>query len=77
MNRAEKSRLEALQALRPYTISEVMALTGFSRPTIIRQFERERGVLILDSPETMHKRGRRTIRIPRAVFERVIRGLTV
>jgi hypothetical protein len=45
--------------------------------TVTRLFEKERGVIILDSPERMHKRGYRSIRIPRAVYERVIGRLTV
>jgi hypothetical protein len=60
----------------PYTVSEVAALMGLSRQTVIRLFEREPGVLIIVYPEKMHKRGRRTVRIPRRVYERVIEGLT-
>ncbi len=60
-----------------YNVTEVAALTGFSRGTVIRMFERERGVLILGRPESMHKRRYRSIRIPRAVYERVINRLTV
>jgi predicted DNA-binding transcriptional regulator AlpA len=60
-----------------YTFQEVAALTGFSRNTIIRMFERERGVLILGRPESMHKRGYRSIRIPRSVYERVLDRLAV
>ena len=60
-----------------YTVAEVAALTGFSRRTVTRMFGRERGVLILVRPETMHKRPYRSIRIPRAVYERVIGRLTV
>lgn len=60
-----------------YTVSEVAALTGFSRRIITRLFEREKGVLILARPEAMQKRGYRSIRIPRAVYERVIRRLAV
>jgi hypothetical protein len=64
-----------------YTVREIAALTGFSPPTVTRMFERERGVIILGRPrvETLHKCKRiyRTFRIPRAVYERVIRGLTV
>jgi hypothetical protein len=40
-------------------------------------FEGERGVLILERPESMQKRGYRSIRIPRAVDERVVRRLMV
>jgi predicted transcriptional regulator len=60
-----------------YTVAEVAALTGFSRQTVTRMFEQEKGVLILERPEKMHKRGFRSIRIPRAVFDRVIRKITV
>jgi hypothetical protein len=60
-----------------YTVAEVAALTGLSRKTITRLFEHERGVIILERPERTHKRPRRTIRIPRAVYKRVIDKLTV
>jgi AraC-like DNA-binding protein len=63
------------------TVAEVSALTGLSRQTVTRMFEGEKGVLLLARPrvEKMHscKRGYRTIRIPRAVYERVIGRLTV
>jgi hypothetical protein len=60
-----------------YNVDDVVALTGFSRRTIIKLFENERGVLILGRPEEMHKRKYRSIRIPRAVYERVIGKLRV
>lgn len=60
-----------------YTVAEVAVLTGFSRQTITRIFEREKGVLVQARPESMHKRGYRSIRIPRAVYERVVRRLSV
>jgi hypothetical protein len=59
------------------TVGEVATLTGFSQQTITRMFEHEPGVLIVKRPETMHKRSYRSIRIPRAVYERVVRGLSV
>ena len=59
-----------------YGVDEVAELTGFSRRTVIRLFESERGVLTLERPrvEKMHKSKRRyrSLRIPRAVYERVI-----
>jgi hypothetical protein len=54
-----------------FTVAELCALLGYHRSTVIRIFENEPGVLIRRHPETMHKRGRRAIRIPRAVFLRV------
>lgn len=60
-----------------YTVSEVAELTGFSSATVTKLFEKERGVIVLARPEKMHKRGYRSIRIPHAVYERVIGRLTV
>ena len=59
------------------TAAEVAALTGFSRNTIVRLFEDQRGVIILERPEKLHKRRYRSLRIPRAAFEQVIGGMTV
>jgi hypothetical protein len=60
-----------------YTVNDVAALTGLSRQTVTRMFEGERGVLVVGRPETLHKRGYRSIRIPRAVYERVVGKLAV
>lgn len=68
---------ESLSTKPVLTIQDAAALTGFSRQTITRLFEHEKGVLILERPETLHKRKLRTIRIPRGVFERVVRELRV
>ena len=54
-----------------YTVAEVAAMLRLSRPTITRLFEKESGVIMLSRPETMHKRRRRMIRIPHAVYLRV------
>ena len=54
-----------------YSVAEVCVLLGCSRWTVIRLFENESGVLILLRPETLHKRSRRMIRIPRTVYLRV------
>ena len=66
-----------MQDKEAYTVAEVAALTGFSRNTVIRMFEGERGVMILNRPELMHKRRYRSIRIPNAVFQRVVNRLKV
>lgn len=68
MNSLEKTAL---------TVDEVATLTGLSRTTVIRLFEKEKGVLILSRPESLHKRKYRSLRIPRAVYERVVTRLTV
>ncbi|MEG9435300.1 hypothetical protein JAO29_03875 [Edaphobacter sp. HDX4] len=52
-------------------------MMGFSYPTIVRMFEDERGVIILNRPTKMNKRRYRSIRIPRAVYERVRRRYEV
>ena len=59
-----------------YTVAEVSAMTGFSRQTVTRMFEKEPGVIVVKRPETLRKRSYRSIRIPRAVFERVVRRLS-
>lgn len=60
-----------------YTVSEAARLTGLSRQTITRIFEREQGVIVMKRPETMARRTYRSIRIPRPVYERVIRTFKV
>jgi hypothetical protein len=69
---------ERTQDIKPYTVAEVSELTGFSRQTVTRMFEREPGVLIIGNAKSVHdKRSYRSIRIPRAVYERVVWALTV
>lgn len=60
-----------------YTVREVSELMGFSVPTIIKMFEKEPGVLVLNRPTTMNKRRYRTLRIPLGVYERVVRRISV
>jgi len=59
----------------PYTINDVAKLTGYSPQMVTRLFENESGVLIVE--RQAKKRKYRSIRIPRAVYERVIRKLSV
>lgn len=62
----------------PYSIKEAAALTGFSETFITKLFEHERGVIIWQVPRKRKRRKTyRTIKIPRRVFERVLRRLTV
>jgi hypothetical protein len=60
-----------------YTVAEVATMSGFSRQTVTRMFEKEKDVLILERAETMHKRAYRNIRIPHFVYERVIGSISV
>jgi hypothetical protein len=53
--------------------SELAKMWGLSGPTIRTLFEQEPGVLSIDRPEQMHKRGYRSLRIPASVAERVYR----
>ena len=61
----------------PYTVAEVAKLTGFSPQMVTRIFENEKGVLIFQVPRLRKRATYRTIRIPRHVYERVIRRLSV
>jgi hypothetical protein len=61
----------------PYTVAEVAKLMGFSPQFITRLFENEKGVLIYQVPRLRKRATYRNIRIPRHVYERVIRRLSV
>jgi hypothetical protein len=67
---------QAMKEKAVYTVGEVAALMGFSRWTITRMFEHESGVIVIKRAETMQKRSYRSIRIPRGVYERVVRKVT-
>lgn len=62
------------QAYKPVEVAEML---GVTEPTVRKMFAKEKGVIILERPETMNKRRYQSMRIPRAVLERVLRGLTV
>jgi len=61
----------------PYTVKEVAVLTAFSERTVIKMFENEKGVLVYEVPRLRKRASYRTIRIPRHVYERVIRRISV
>lgn len=60
-----------------YTVNDVAGMTGFSRNTVVRLFENEHGVIVLERSGSLRKRRYRSIRIPRFVFERVLKTLSV
>ena len=62
----------------PLTVSEVSKLMGLSARVITKLFETEPGVIVYEVPNPRRKRKHyRSIRIPRRVFERVMRRHTV
>jgi len=62
----------------PYSIGEVAALMHLSPRVVTQLFECEVGVIIYEVPNPRRKRASyRTIRIPRPVYERVVRRYTV
>lgn len=50
---------------------ELAELWGFSTDTIRAWFDLEPGILIEHRPETMHKRGYKSMRIPESIARRV------
>jgi hypothetical protein len=61
--------------LQPLTIQEVASLTRLSVRTVIRIFQNEPGVIVLERPERPGKQRYRSFRIPRHVYERVMAAL--
>ena len=55
-----------------YTVAEAAQILKVSADKVTRMFEDEPGVVDLGSPEESHKRRYRVLRIPYAVFARVI-----
>ena len=77
---AERFRTEEQRNLHVIQAGEISVMraaqeTGWSPQTITRLFENEKGVHILNRPETRFKRAHRSIRIPRKVFDRVLAKL--
>jgi hypothetical protein len=55
-----------------YTVAEAAEILKVSTDTATRLFSDEPGVINLGAPEKSHKRQYRVLRIPHAVFNRVI-----
>ena len=62
---------------KPYTVAEVAALLGFSKQTVTRIFENERGVIIYEEKRPRRRASYRVIRIPRHVYKRVVDKMSV
>lgn len=54
------------------TPDQVATILGVSRFTVVRQFEARDGVIDLGSPETLHKRRKRNLRISRRALDELI-----
>lgn len=61
---------------RHHTITELSKAWALSYDTVQSMFEYEPGVMIIDRPETKHKRGYRTMRVPEHVVARVYARVT-
>jgi hypothetical protein len=61
---------------RHFSVQEVSKLWGFGVDVIRRIFANEDGVIRIAHPETLHKRGYCSLRIPESVMRRVHRKLT-
>jgi hypothetical protein len=62
----------------PYSVAEVSAMLGLSASMVAKIFENERGVIVYEVPNPRRKRkSYRTIKIPRHVYGRVLRRLSV
>jgi hypothetical protein len=54
------------------TVADVASILAVSDDTVLRQFGGMEGVIDVGTPETMHKRRKRVLRIPRQALERYI-----
>lgn len=60
-----------------FTPDEAAAILRVSTDTIMRKFEKRKGVIDLGTPETRHKRRHRVLRIPREVLNQYIHEISV
>lgn len=72
MNRNTASQ-ERFASERHYTPQEIAKLWGLASKTIVRMFEKEPGVLMVQNGRVKSKLRHRTLRIPHSVLERVHR----
>lgn len=70
------SQLVPAMTDRHYSPIQLAELWGFSAQFVRELFRDEPGVILIDRPEQMHKRGYATMRIPEFVAARVYGRLT-
>lgn len=68
---------EATVTERNYTVAEIAVRWKVSLDFVRRLFEREAGVLVFGNSPTHGKRRYRTLRVPKAVLERVERSHSI
>jgi hypothetical protein len=54
------------------TVSEVATILAVSEDTILKQFGALDGVIDIGTPESLHRRRKRILRIPRRTLERYV-----
>ena len=67
--------MDSLSTEPHFTAQQLAKTWAVSAMTIYRIFETEKGVLIFGSPETVNKRKRMSMRIPKSIAERVRQSL--
>jgi hypothetical protein len=60
-----------------YSPADLAKKWGFSARFVRELFRNEHGVIVIDRPEKMHKRGYASLRIPESIAARVYSRLTV
>ena len=68
---SESTKKEKQMLEQHYTPVQLAKRWGLSDDAVRRLFRGEEGVIAIDRPEKMHKRGYATLRIPESVAERV------
>ncbi len=76
-----KARVKAMRTAhvdpdKLYSPAEAAAILGVSRQTVVRELKSRRTpVLVIERPETLHKKSFRTIRIQGAVLIQMLNGM--
>ena len=66
----EQEQRPSIATERHYTPQEVADILNVSEDSVIRWFRKEPGVIEMGNSETLHKRMKKLLRIPRSVLER-------
>jgi hypothetical protein len=72
---SEVAKKEKQMLEQHYTPTELAKRWGLSDDSVRELFRGEEGVVVINRPEKMHKRGYTSLRIPESVAERVYQRL--